>query len=530
VEISPDLTRNDPAKQQKSGGPITKDDTGVEVYDTIFAVAESPHEAGVIWAGTDDGLVHLTRDGGKSWVNVTPKGLPEWSQVNSIEVSPHEKGAAYVAATMYKHDDDRPYLYKTDDYGKSWTKIVSGIPSGAFTRVVREDPVRRGLLYAGTETGFYVSFDDGAGWQPLQLNLPAVPVTDLAVKGGDVVVATQGRSFWILDDVTPLRQWTPRIASEDVHLFRSAPAIRMAGGGAWWAEDEGPPGAGKNPANGAWIWYWLKEAPAAKAKGKDALTIEILDGDTLLRSFTSEKPQEGEEAPPPDERREKPLEPKAGLNRFVWDLRMLKPQLVPKAIVWGNTLGPKVAPGTYRVRLTRGDKVLTGTLEVRPHPEIAVSAADLKKQAELLASIRDLVTDTHQAVVQIRDVKAQLKDVAARAEKLGKKEPVGAKATALSGKLTALEEQLVNPKLKSEQDVLNFPPALDHQFVGLATAVSSADGAPRPVEVEYFAMLNAKLGALLAELNALFGKDLADFDAAVTEAGIPPVAVLPKGK
>ena len=457
VEISPDLTRNDPAKQQKSGGPITKDDTGVEVYDTIFAVAESPHEAGVIWVGTDDGLVHLTRDGGKNWTNVTPKGLPEWIQINAIDVSPHDKETAYVAATMYKHDDVRPYLYRTNDYGKSWTKIVSGIPDGAFTRAVREDPVRRGLLYAGTETGFYVSFDDGANWQPLQLNLPAVPVTDLAVKGNDVVVATQGRSFWILDDVTPLRAWKPAIAAEDVHLFAPAPAIRMEGGGPWWMEDEAPRGVGKNPANGAWVWYWLKEAPAEKAKGKDALTIEILDGETVLRTFTSEKPEEGEGAPPPEERREKPLEPKAGLNRFVWDLRMLRPQLVPKAIVWGNTLGPKVAPWTYRVRLKKGDTVLTETLEVRPHPEIAVSPADLKMQAELLASIRDRITDAHQAVVQIRDVKAQTRDVASRAEKLGKKEPVGAKAKALSEKLTGIEEQLVNPKLKSEQDVLNFP-------------------------------------------------------------------------
>jgi photosystem II stability/assembly factor-like uncharacterized protein len=528
VEISPDLTRNDPSKQQKSGGPITKDDTGVEVYDTIFAIAESPHEAGVIWAGTDDGLVHLTRDGGKNWTNVTPKGLPEWIQINSIDVSPHDRGTAYVAATLYKLGDDRPYLYRTSDYGKSWTKIVDGIPDGAFTRVVREDLVRKGLLYAGTETGFYVSFDDGARWQPLQLNLPAVPVTDLAVKGNDVVVATQGRSFWILDDVTPLRAWNPAIASEDVHLFAPAPAIRMAGGPPWWAENETPRGVGTNPANGGWIWYWLKEAPAERAKGKDAVTIEILDGDTVLRTFTSEKPEEAEGAPPRDETREKPLEPKAGLNRSVWDLRMLKPQLVPKAIVWGNTLGPKVAPGTYRVRLTKGDTVLTETLEVRPHPEISVPAADLEKQAELLAAIRDRVSDAHQAVVRIRDVKAQVKEVTSRAEKLGKKEPVAAKAKALSEKLTGIEEQLVNPKLKSEQDVLNYPPALDHQFVGLATAVSSADGAPRPVEREYFTMLSGKLDALLAQLNELFRTDLAGFNAAVTQAGIPPVSVLPK--
>ncbi|MGE5347524.1 MAG: WD40/YVTN/BNR-like repeat-containing protein [Acidithiobacillales bacterium] len=528
TEISPDLTRNDPAKEGKSGGPITKDDTGVEIYDTIFALAESPLEAGVIWAGTDDGLVWATRDGGENWANVTPKGIPEWIQINAIDASPHQKGTAYVAATMYKFDDDRPFLYKTNDYGKSWTKIVSGIPAGAFTRVVREDTARRGLLYCGTETGLYLSFDDGSSWQPFQRNLPLVPITDLAVKGDDLVVATQGRSFWVLDDVGPLRPWKPEIASRDVHLFAPRPSIRMEGGTPWWMEGEKPRGVGQNPANGVTIDYWLKEKPVEKPKGKDVLKIEILDGDTVLRTFTSEKPPEHENgAPPPEEVREKPLEPKQGVNRFVWDTRMLRPQLVPKAVLWGNRLGPKVAPGTYKVRLTKGDTVLTESFEIRPHPEHQVSAADLAQQAVFLRDIRDRITDTHEAVVKIRDVKAQLKEVATRAEKLGKKEPVSAKAKALTEKLEAIEKKLVNPKLKAPQDILNFTPALDHQFVGIATAAGSADGAPRPVEREYYAELKAKLDALLSEMNGLLGKDLADFNAAVRDAGIPPVAVLP---
>lgn len=531
TEISPDLTRNDPAKQGKSGGPITKDDTGVEVYDTIFALAESLHEPGVIWAGSDDGLVWITRDGGKNWTNVTPKGLPEWIQINAIDASPHAQGTAFVAATMYKFDDDRPYIYKTTDYGKSWMKIVSGIPDGAFTRVVREDPVRRGLLYGGTETGLYVSFDDGATWQPFQRNLPVVPITDLVVKNDDLVVATQGRSFWILDDVTPLRSWNAGITAEDVHLFAPKPTIRMAGGGAWWMEGEAPRGIGQNPANGVYVHYWLKEKPVEKPKGKDVLTIEILDGETVLRTFTSEKPPEpGEGAPPLDESREKPLEPKQGLNRFVWDMRMLRPQLVPKAVVWGNTQGPKVAPGTYKVRFKKGDTVLTESFEVRPHPELHVSPADLSKQADFLRDIRDRITDTHQAVLQIRDVKAQTKEIAARAGKLGKKDPIAAKAKALTDKLTAVEEKLVNPKIKVSQDVLNFVPALDHQFVGIATAAGSADGAPRAAEREYYAELKAKLDALLAEMHRIFEKDLADFNAAVHDAGVPPVAVLPKSE
>ena len=531
TEISPDLTRNDPAKQEKSGGPITKDDTGVEVFDTIFALVESPHEEGLIWAGSDDGLVHLSRDGGKNWANVTPKGFPEWIQINEIDVSPHDKATAYVAATLYKFDDDKPYLYKTNDYGKSWTRIVNGIPAGAFTRVVREDPVRRGLLYSGTETGLYVSFDDGASWQPFQRDLPVVPITDLTVKDDDLVVATQGRSFWILDDVSPLRAWKPEIASKDLHLFAPKPAIRMAGGGAWWMEDEAPRAIGKNPPNGVYVHYWLKDKPVEKPKGMDVITIEILDGDTVLRTFTSEKPPEPEEGvPPPDESREKPLEPKQGLNRFVWDVRMLRPQLVPKAVLWGNRQGPKVAPGTYKVRLRKGDLVLTESFEVRPHPELSIPAGDLKKQADFLRDIRDRISDTHQVVLQIRDVKAQAKEIASRAEKLGKKEPVSARAKALAEKLDLLEARLVNPKIKAPQDILNFVPALDHQFVGIATAAGSADGAPRPAEVQYYAELKGKLDGVMADLSGIFEKDLAEFNMAVRDAGIPPVAVLPKSE
>jgi hypothetical protein len=227
-EASPDLTRNDKTKQEKSGGPITKDDTGVEVYGTIFALTESPHDTKTLWAGTDDGLVHLTQDAGGTWKNVTPKDLPAWIQINAIDVSPHDPAAAYVAATMYKHDDYRPYLYKTTDRGASWTKIVKGLPESSFTRVVREDPVRRGLLYAGTETGVFVSLDDGASWQPFQRNLPAVPITDLTIKNDDLVLATQGRSFWILDDLSPLRAFTPELASSALTVIAPRPATRRA--------------------------------------------------------------------------------------------------------------------------------------------------------------------------------------------------------------------------------------------------------------------------------------------------------------
>jgi len=525
-EISPDLTRNDKSKQGYSGGPITRDNTGVEVYDVIFTVEESPHEAGTIWVGTDDGLVQLTRDGGKNWQNVTPKGMPEWIQVNSIDVSPHDKGTAYVAATMYKWDDFRPYLYKTNDYGKTWTRIDSGIPANAFTRVIREDPTRRGLLYAGTETGLYVSFDDGGHWQPLQLNLPVVPITDLVVKEGDLVVATQGRSFWILDDLTPVRDWKPEIGSERVHLFPPRPSVRMGGGG---DDDEGSAQtAGKNPPAGVVVSYWLKEKPAEK----QPLTVEFLEGDKVLRTYTSAKKEEAEGGGPggSDDGGDKPLEPKAGLNRLAWDMRILRPALIPKAVVWGTREGPRVAPGTYSVRLKYLGETLTRPVEVRRHPGVASTDEDLKAQFRLLSDVRDRIEETHDAVGRIRDVKAQIQTIGDRAEKLGKGTTLRDKGKALSEKLTGIEKKLVNPELKSNQDVLNFPPALDHQLIGIASAASSADTKPTDSAWTYYKEVSAQLATILRELDGVLSKDLADFNAEVRREEIPPVVVVTKKK
>ncbi len=528
-EISPDLTRNDKAKQGKSGGPITKDDTGVEVYDTIFYVAESKQEAGTIWAGTDDGLVHVTRDGGKNWQNVTPKGIPEWIRINAIDLSPFDKGTAYVAATMYQFDDFRPYLYRTSDYGKTWAKIVGGIPDNAFTRVVRVDPSRRGLLYAGTELGLYVSFDDGGNWQPLQLNLPVVPITDLTIKDKDLVVATQGRAFWVLDDLTPLHDYKDAIASEAVHLFPPRPTVRMGGGGFGGGEDEDSTNTafGKNPPNGVQVSYFLK----AKPKEKEILTVEFLEGDTVLRKYTSEKKdRDGADASPApeDDRADKPIEPKQGLNRVVWDMRIMKPTLVPKAIIWGNSQGPRVSPGKYTVRLKYGGETLTSPFEVRPHPGVSATAEDLQKQFELLRDSRNGLTAAHEAVASMRDVRAQIKDVSERAEKLGKGKDLKEKGKGLSDKLMALEKKLVNPDLKSSQDVLNFPPALDHQFAGLAGVASGSDSRPTDASWVYLKQVQGKLDGILGEWKSLQEKDLADFNKAVREKEIPPVVVVPK--
>jgi photosystem II stability/assembly factor-like uncharacterized protein len=287
--ISPDLTRNDKSRQGPSGGPITKDNTSVEYYDTIFTVAESPVTAGVLWVGSDDGLVQVSRDAGAHWQDVTPAGLPAWSQINSIEASPFDAGAAYFAATLYKTDDYHPYLYKTADYGRHWTRIDDGIDRSHFTRVVRADPVRRGLLFAGTQSGAYVSFDDGGRWQPLQLNLPLVPVTDLTIKQGDLVAATEGRGFWVLDDLEPLRELAadPQLTAAPVHLFTPSPAFHLDG----YGEAQVRPGQGLNPPGGVVVDYYLRDAPAA---GQAPLRIEILDRDgKLIHAYTAAKPGTG---------------------------------------------------------------------------------------------------------------------------------------------------------------------------------------------------------------------------------------------
>ena len=355
--ISGDLTRNDKSKQQASGGPITVDDTGTEYYDTVFSIAPSPLTKGLIWVGTDDGLIQVTRDEGKNWSNVTPKDLPEWSRISLIEASPHDPGTAYVAVDRHQNDDNAPYIYKTTNYGSSWSRINNGIPDGTFVRAVREDPKRKGMLYAGTERGIFVSFDGGGRWRSMQLNMPNVPVHDLVVKNDDLVVATHGRSFWILDDVSPLRQFTDSVAGEDVHLYKPATAYRVHAG-------EAPTRlvfAGKNPPNGAAIYYYLK--PAAKTEGtketthevKQEVKIEILDASgAVIRKYSSKKTDPLDEPRDPDDKKpEKQIKPEEGLNRFIWDLHYEEANRVPDYYLWEyneGARGPLALPGNYQVR------------------------------------------------------------------------------------------------------------------------------------------------------------------------------------
>src|SRR6059058_2086561 len=508
--ISPDLTRNETAKQGPSGGPITKDNTSIEYYNTIFTVAPSPRDSQLIWVGTDDGLVQVTRDGGKTWQNVTPKDLPDGALVSTVEASPHDAATAYVAATRYKLDDGRPYAYKTADYGKTWRKIVAGIPAGHFVRVVREDPARRGLLFAGTEFGVYVSFDDGAGWQPLQLDLPVVPIHDLTFKTHDLVAATHGRAFWILDDITPLEQLTDDIARGGNHLFIPRDAVRLQGPG--FTPERALTGIGPNPPNGAIIYAYLKGKPEAET----AVTLEIRDArDSVVRRISS-RPKEGQDT----------LKVEAGLNRFVWDLRYADAHRFKGLVFWaGDTRGPLASPGAYRVRLTVGAWSEARGLSVVKDPRVKATQAELQQQFDLLVRIRDRVSAADDAVQQIRDVKEQIDAAAKRAKALpaGKGAAIARAADSLQAKLGAVEEAIYQVRNRSNEDPLNFPIKVNNRLASLGGVVASADAPPTDQSYQVFDQLAAELQGYLDRLKTIVETDVPAFNRTVREQDIPAV-------
>jgi photosystem II stability/assembly factor-like uncharacterized protein len=515
--ISPDLTRNDPSKLGPSGGPITKDNTSVEYYCTIFAFAESPQDAKVLWTGSDDGRIHVTRDGGASWSDVTPKGLPEWHQVNAIDASPHDPAVAYAAVTGYKMDDFSPQVWKTSDFGRSWRKAVNGLPAGSFVRVVREDPARRGLLYAGTETAVWVSFDDGERWQSLQLGLPAVPITDLAVKDGDLVAATQGRSFWVLDDLAPLRQLTGEVAKSERWFYEPSRTVRFAGAGVPRTD------AGQNPPPGARLRWYLKQAPPDSVP----VTLEILDASGApVRKFD----RKGEVFA--DTTRERGprfrVPAKAGMNEFVWDLRHPGATRFEGLVLWGGGLeGPVAVPGRYRARLTVGAWSQIRDFEVVKDPRLATTDEDFRAQYELHARIRDKLTETHDATAGIRDVRGQIDEVLERAKRSGREAAIADSAKALGRRLTDIEEALYQTKSKSEQDPLNFPIRLNNKLALLGETVSSADARPTDPSYVVYDDLARRIDAELAKLRQAMGPDLEAFNRQVVEAGVPAVAPKP---
>jgi photosystem II stability/assembly factor-like uncharacterized protein len=522
--ISGDLTRNDKSKQGPSGGLITKDNTSIEYYDVIFTMAESPVKPGLIWTGSDDGLVYVTKDGGKHWENVTPKDMPEWMQINTIEASPFDAGTAYFAGTKYQLDDFQPYLYKTTDYGKTWVPISRGIPSRAFTRVVREDPNHRNLLVAGTETGMYVSFNGGDNWQSFQLNLPVVPITDLAFqkRENELVVATQGRAFWIFDDLPLLYQLAAGLSTEDTKLFQPKDAYRTLRGGFRL-----PPGGsqGQNPASGVVVYYSFKEKP------KDEVTLEFLDdAGHLIHKFSSKPPakkptvaegDEDEDFPPrrPDADR---VPAEAGLNRFVWDLHYPDATTFPGLIMWaGNIHGPVIVPGNYKVRLTANGKSETQTVQVKKDPRLSTTPEEYARQLEVAQQIHNKLSQSNDAVIRIRDIRKQLDEYAERV----KDQKVVDAAKALAKNLTAVEEALYQTKNRANEDPLNFPIKLNNKLAALEGVVESSDNGPTLQSSQVFEDLASQVNAQLEALKKLTGSDLAAFNKLARDQNVPAVIV-----
>lgn len=570
--ISPDLTRNDPATLGPSGGPITKDNTGAESYGTVFALAESPLQAGLLWAGSDDGLVHLSRDGGASWQNITPPALPEWALISIIEPSPHDPAAAYLAATRYKHDDFAPYLYATADYGASWRKIVAGIAEDDFTRVVRADPARPGVLYCGTETGVYASFDDGASWRRLGGNLPVVPIHDLVVAQGDLVLATHGRAFWLLDDLALLRQLGELPAEPAPALLAPRDTMRLAklfdfgappqngrnytfAAGMIPAFDQAktPDGetkrtwldAGANPPDGVVVSYVL---PAA-AEGELTLTFRDAAG-AELRTFKSKpkdeqpKPEadgaaaEGErsiatggrgtsEADKPDADAEPKAPAKAGLNRFVWDMRGTPAQKITSGEGHKDVdrAAPRVPPGRYRVELTLGEQTLSAEFGVLADPRANATQAEYEAQYALLQRLHGLLDRVHGAVNQVRAVREQVDTWVKRTAQHAAGAQIAAAGKQLNARLAAAEERLIQVKAKSSQDTLNFPTMLNAKLSFLALLAGGAESGPTRAQEQLCDDLAARTEEQLRAVAAALAEDLPAFNALVRGADVPVVVV-----
>jgi len=474
--ISPDLTRNDPATLGDSGGPITKDQNGPEIYGTIFSVAPSRHDVNTIWTGSDDGLVQITRDGGKTWQNVTPAGMGEFNRISLIEASTYDPGGAYIAARRNQLDDRRPYVYKTHDYGKTWTKIVSGIPDNDFAQAIREDTVRRGLLYLGTEHGMYYSFDDGAYWVSLGLNLPDTQVADIAVEKHDLVIATHGRSFYVLDDIDLLRQFTSEVANRKAYLFAPQAALR--------------------PLRPAVIDYYLAEA-APKA------VLEILDATgRVVRTFDSIAGGE-----PPAARGPAALSAKAGTNRFTWDLRypgaVTFPGIVLRYAVPGE--GPLAPPGQYLVRFTANGVTQTQPLVIQRDPQLTnISDADLQEQFKLAIEIRDALSRAHESVIRIRSLDSQMEKSAAEA----KDSAISQHAALIKSKLDEIESDLYQVKNRSPRDTLNYPIKLNNQLAVLEHLVGMGDARPADQDYAVFRELSTRLNEILARLDQVTVTDL----------------------
>jgi len=506
--ISPDLTTNDSTKLGPSGGPITKDNTSVEYYCTIFAAIESPYEKDLLWTGSDDGLIHVSKDGGKSWQNVTPPSLPKWTMINSVEADPFVKGGLYVAGTRYKLGDYQPYLYKTSDYGKSWTKITNGIPGDHFTRVLRADPKRKGLLYAGTESGMYISFDDGISWKPFQLNLPIVPITDLTIKDDNLIAATQGRSFWLIDDLTPLHQLTEEKASLPYHIYKPKSAYRIDGGN-WSASKT----RGTNHPGGVMIHYYINDTAAV-----DTLSLEILtQGDKLIRKFST--------SPEKDSKEEK-LEIKSGMNTFNWNMEYPGAEGFDGMILWWSSLdGPRALPGTYKARLSVDKQSpIETTFEILKDPRSSVSDENLKAQFDFLIAVRDKLTETNNAIEDIRKAREQINMITAKIDD-DQYKPIKDKADEILKEMKSIEEALYQTKNQSRQDPLNFPIRLNNKLGHLNSLMAMGDYQPTDQAVAFKQEVTAEIDKELERLSVILTDGIPELNKMIKESEIDPIVI-----
>ena len=486
--ISPDLTRNDPEKLKSSGGPITQDNTSVEYYCTIFAAAESPITPGLLWTGSDDGLVHISRDGGKNWENVTPKGMPEWMMINSVEPSVFDPGTCYIAGTKYKTGDFAPYLYKTTDYGKSWKKITNGIAEEHFTRVVREDPKRKGLLYAGTETGMYISFDDGVNWKPFQLNLPIVPITDLALKDNNLIVATQGRSLWIIDDLSVIHQLADAKGKE-VYLFKPKDTYRMGG------NSRGSLTTGTNHPAGVMTYFYVNDPSEKEIK----LSYLNAKNDTI-KSFSTKG-------------KEDKLKVEKGANYHIWDMRGEGAERLKGMILWwASTEAPQAVPGQYKVILTVDGENYSQTFTILPDGNAETDAAGMQRQFDFITDVNKTIDKAHKSIKKIRDINGQLKAFQEQYKDNEDVKPLVEKAKELSEKFSEIEKALYQTQNKSGQDPLNFPIRLTNKLAHLNSLVGMDDFPPTVQDVAVKDELTQKINAELAKFDALISQEIVAFN------------------
>lgn len=518
TEASPDLTRNEKSKQGKGGGPYTNEAVGAENYGTLSYVMESPHEKGVIWTGSDDGLVHITRDNGASWQNVTPTGLQE-CLINAIEVSPHDKATAYIATTRYKFNDHTPGLYKTTDYGKTWTKITTGIPNNAFTRVVREDDKRKDLLFAGTELGVFVSFNGGNDWSSFQLNLPITPITDLRIHHGDLIAATSGRSFWIFDDLGLIRQQKPQ---SDLHLYQPEDAVIVSGYSAMDGSSDGTnPYVGINPATGVVIYYALPEL-----KSSDHIQLEIRDAlGKLVRSFSSKRDttfQEHDGGPPA----EPVLSKSKGLNRFVWNMRYPTMAGVAGTYIESSFRGHKAPPGKYQAILKSGTQTTTTQFEILPNPLYSLDAAAYQQYHEVMSAMENEVTIMHQMINSLDEKRRQLERLMKQLPAESKYDVIRSEGTALASRMKQWDEDMIQRKSKAYDDVENFPNKFTANYLFLINQTESDIPRVNKPSLDLLNEYNAAWKVLQARANEFVEKDIPTLNKKLWDAGLGAVWVI----